>query len=564
MKQTEQNSARRGDYMSIKGIDVSAYNGTIDWGTVAAYGMDFAILRITEKSNVVDSSFERNYKGCIDNHIPVGVYKYSYALDVPEIQEEARKVLSTLNGRKLNLPVWLDLEWDKQKELGTKKISMLAEAFIKVITDAGYKAGIYCNAKQWYESVIGNDLKQKYDFWIASYPTHDDGTLQERLRPSYGAGWQYSSNAKIPGVPTVVDRSVFYKDYTKEESKPVKMEEIKVSKLQEFINLGHYYANNGGDKPYLEKRTEEYLDDFQKNAGYNNYTKFARDVNRLGQPGCQGQPWCAEYKFWELVQVLGITKALKIMGGGFYNCTSVMNHAKTNGTWHTKPKKGALVIFRRGAHIGSVDSYDENYVYTNEGNTSSVPGVVANGGAVRNKRYPINDSSITGYVWIDWGEETSAEKWVATGTRISTVDDLYVRESPNGYVLGQINAGDRVEIDGTVSGKWTKVKVANIGIGWAWTAYLQESEPVKPHTITSKQNKKKRLVVGEVKVKETDVRTWAGDEYPTIKKYSYLAKTNLVDVMDYTQKDTSGSKWYYVRIAGKYFGFVKASDIKKR
>lgn len=49
MKQTEQNSARRGDYMSIKGIDVSAYNGTIDWGTVAAYGMDFAILRITEK-----------------------------------------------------------------------------------------------------------------------------------------------------------------------------------------------------------------------------------------------------------------------------------------------------------------------------------------------------------------------------------------------------------------------------------------------------------------------------------------------------------------------------------
>lgn len=519
---------------------------------------------LLKKGNVVDSSFERNYKGCIDNHIPVGVYKYSYALNVSEIQEEARKVLSTLNGRKLNLPVWLDLEWDKQKELGTKKISTLAEAFVKVITDAGYKAGIYCNAKQWYESVIGNDLKQKYDFWIASYPTHDDGTLQERLRPSYGVGWQYSSNAKIPGVPTVVDRSVFYKDYTKEESKPVKMEEIKVSKLQEFINLGHYYANNGGDKPYLEKRTEEYLDDFQKNAGYNNYTKFARDVNRLGQPGCQGQPWCAEYKFWELVQVLGITKALKIMGGGFYNCASVMNHAKENGTWHTKPKKGALVIFRRGAHIGSVDSYDENYVYTNEGNTSSVPGVVANGGAVRNKRYSIGDSSITGYVWIDWGEEASVEKWVTTGTRISTVDDLYVRESPNGYVLGQINAGDRVEIDGTVSGKWTKVKVANIGIGWAWTAYLQESEPVKPQTITSKQNKKKRLFVGEVKAKETDVRTWAGDEYPTIKKYPYLAKTNLVDVMDYTQKDTSGSKWYYVRIAGKYFGFVKASDIKKR
>lgn len=543
----------------IKGIDVSAWNDTIDWDTVANYGMDFVIIRITEIGNKIDKFFERNYKGCVDNKIPVGVYKYSYATNVSEITHEAETVVKVLKQRKLDYPVFLDLEDNRQENLSAELMMHMIDTFKDIIVRAGYKFGIYCGY-HWYKTKLPEDAK-KYDCWLAAYPLQDDGTMQERLKPKAGIGWQYSSKAKIPGIPGIVDRNVFYKDYTKTESAT---EEVKVSKLQKFIDLGHYYANNGGDKPYLEKRTAEYLDDFQKNAGYNNYTKFARDVNRLGQPGCQGQPWCAEYKFWELVQVLGITKALKIMGGGFYNCTSVMNHAKTNGTWHTKPKKGALVIFRRGAHIGSVDSYDENYVYTNEGNTSSVPGVVANGGAVRNKRYSINDSSITGYVWIDWGEETSAEKWVATGTRISTVDDLYVRESPNGYVLGQINAGDRVEIDGTVSGKWTKIKVANIGIGWAWTAYLQESEPVKPQTITSKQNKKKRLFVGEVKAKETDVRTWAGDEYPTIKKYPYLAKTNLVDVMDYTQKDTSGSKWYYVRIAGKYFGFVKASDIKKR
>ena len=263
--------------------------------------------------------------------------------------------------------------------------------------------------------------------------------------------------------------------------------------------------------------------------------------------------------------MLGITKALQIMGGGFYNCESVMNHAKRNGTWHTKPKKGALIIFRRGAHIGSVDSYDANHVNTNEGNTSAVPGVEANGGAVRNKKYSINDTAITGYVWIDWGDDTTkTETWTAKGTRVSTVDDLYIRETPNGYVMGHIDAGDRVEIDGTTSGKWTRVKVADIGIGWAWTAYLQESEPDKKQEITSKQNMAERLFVGEVKVKETDVRTWAGEEYPTIKKYPSLKKTNLVDVMNYTQKDTEGKKWYFVRIAGKYLGFVKASDIKKR
>lgn len=544
----------------LKGIDVSANNGTINWSTVAAYGMDFVIIRITEIGNKIDSFFERNYQGCISNKISIGVYKYSYALNVSEAQAEARKVVSVLNGRKLDFPVWLDFEWDKQKSLSQIQIAAIANAFADIIREAGYKFGIYCNT-DWYENYISPGLKNKYDFWIANYAKNDDGNMPERLKPSYGVGWQYSEHAKIPGILGEVDRDVFYKDYTKTEPN---MEEAKMSKLQQFLNLGNYYANNGGSKPYLEKKTEAYLDDFSKNAGYNNYTKFARDVNNLGQPGCQGHPWCAEYQFWKLVQTLGITKALQIMGGGFYNCQSVMNYAKANGTWHTKPKNGALIIFRRGAHIGSVNSYNTSDVYTNEGNTSSVAGVEANGGAVRNKKYKINDPAITGYVWIDWGTETKTESWVATGTRVSTVNDLYIRETPNGYILGHINAGDRVEINGTVSGKWTRVKVAGIGIGWAWTGYLQESEPEKVQEITSKQNKKERLFVGEVKVKETDVRTWAGKEYPTIKKYPSLKETNLVDVMNYSQKDSEGNKWYFVRIAGKYLGFVRASDIKKR
>lgn len=74
-----------------KGIDVSAWQGTIDWDTVANYGMDFAILRITEAGNVIDGAFEANYKGCTANSIPVGVYKYSYAVNVSEIQYEAKK-----------------------------------------------------------------------------------------------------------------------------------------------------------------------------------------------------------------------------------------------------------------------------------------------------------------------------------------------------------------------------------------------------------------------------------------------------------------------------------------
>lgn len=401
--------------MEIKGIDVSAWQGKIDWKTVADYGMGFAILRITEAGNVVDSQFENNLAGCNKYNIPVGVYKYSYAMTIAEIQREARKVVSTLNGRRIQFPVFLDLEYNNQRSLGSESIHKMADAFREIVEAAGYKFAIYCNV-DWYENVICSHLK-KYDFWIARYPANDDGWLQERLRPDFGVGWQYSSKAKIPGISGTVDRNVFYKDYSEEIEKK---EETTVNKLQEHTKLGDYYANNGGTKPYLEKKSNAYLDDFTKNAGDKNYTKFARDVNNWNQPGCQGQPWCAVYQFWKLVKVFGLTKALRIMGGGFYNCQSVTRHAKQKGTWHSTPKKGALIIFRNGSHIGSVNSYDATYVYTNEGNTSSAPGVVANGGACRNKKYKLTDSAIDGYVWIDYGT-TEDQKSTETAVQLSKV-----------------------------------------------------------------------------------------------------------------------------------------------
>lgn len=547
--------------MEIKGIDVSSYQNKPDWTKVAKAGYKFAILRIHQKTGV-DSSFEYNYKGCKSNGILIGGYKYSYALTPAQAIDEAEDVIAALNGRGLDFPVFYDLEWSNQRKLGKQAIENIAVTFLTRIKKAGYKVGIYCNY-DWYKNCLSDALKQ-YDCWIARYPANDNGSVQERLRPTVGVGWQYSSKGNVDGINGNVDMNVFYKDYRdsvqKGETAVVK------TKLQEFIELGDYYANNGGSKPYLEKRTNAYLDDFQKNAGYNNYTKFARDVNSWGQPGCQAQPWCAEYQFWKLVKVLGITKALKIMGGGFYNCQSITRHAKTNGTWHSTPKDGALIIFRNGSHVGSVRSFNGSVVYTNEGNTSSAVGVVANGGAVRNKSYAINDSAIDGYVWIDWGEEkTTAEVWKATGTATSTVDDLYIRETPNGYVLGQINKGNRVEISGEKSGMWTKVKVAGIDIGWAATKYLQidGAQNATATVITKKQDKTQRLFTGQVTASSLNVRTWAGAEYPNIKKYPTLNKENKVDVMNFTQKASDGNSWYYIRIAGKYFGFVSAKYIKK-
>ena len=395
--------------------------------------------------------------------------------------------------------------------------------------------------------------------------------ILNKTKKPYTSETIYSALCTDPADP----RTNQVGDYTTRQKKVIEMirayakkEEtttVAKTKLQKFTDLGDYYANNGGDKPYLEKKTAAFLDDFQKNAGYNNYTKFARDVNSWGQPGCQAQPWCAEYQFWKLAKVLGITKALQIMGGGFYNCVSITKWAKKKGTWHSTPKNGALVIFRDGSHVGSVRSYSNTYIYTNEGNTSSAAGVIANGGSCRNKRYLRSDPVIDGYVWIDWGEEKiTTSTWKATGTATSTVDYLYIRETPNGYVLGQINKGNRVEINGEKSGMWTKVKVAGIGIGWAATKYLQvDGVKNTATTISKKQDKNQRLYTGEVTASSLNVRTWAGAEYPNIKKYPTLSNGNKVDVMNFTQKAKDGSSWYYIRIAGKYFGFVSAKYIQK-
>ena len=198
--------------MEIKGIDVSAWNGVIDWQKVANYGMGFAILRITEKGNKTDSTFERNYAGCITHSIPVGVYKYSYATNISEIKYEAETVINVLKQRKLDYPVFLDIEDKCQENLSQDLMIQMIDTFRDIIIRAGYKFGIYCGY-YWYKTKLPEKAK-KYDCWLAAYPSQDDGTMQIRLKPAAGIGWQYSSKATIPGISGKVDRNVFYKDYT--------------------------------------------------------------------------------------------------------------------------------------------------------------------------------------------------------------------------------------------------------------------------------------------------------------------------------------------------------------
>ena len=111
----------------------------------------------------------------------------------------------------LEMGVWLDLEWSKQRALGKRKVKKIAEAFMKVIRKGGYECGIYCN-RDWYINVCGG-LNAKY--WIARYPAADDGTLKSGLKPHLGeAGWQYSSKGKVSGIAGNVDLDIWYEEKT--------------------------------------------------------------------------------------------------------------------------------------------------------------------------------------------------------------------------------------------------------------------------------------------------------------------------------------------------------------
>lgn len=370
------------------GIDASEWQKSIDWASVKSQ-IDFVILREGYRK-AADKYFFRNVEGCKNNQIPIhGVYHFLYALNNQDVIAEAESCLANIE--KAGLPktiyVWADFEYDtvtnaakKGVTLGPNECNLFTQTFCDFFKKRGYNTGIYTNGdyyKHWYRQ----DVLNKYPLWLADY---EGG-------PDYHCLYQqYTNNGQITGINGNIDMNYYYGD--KEETNMAKDLWSKTAELM------------AAESGYLEKASESNLDSKTGNAGYGNYTKYARDINNLGLMGCQGQPWCAVYQFWINWQIFGKEKALDIMGPGFYNCTSITNHAKSKGTWHSEPKLGALVIFRNGAHIGRVTKVTSTQIYTNEGNTSKggLNNVEANGGCVADKVYTRNYSGIDGYVWIDY------------------------------------------------------------------------------------------------------------------------------------------------------------------
>lgn len=184
------------------------------------------------------------------------------------------------------------------------------------------------------------------------------------------------------------------------------------------------------EEGYLEKKSKDNLDDKTANAGSNNYTKYARDLDALGffNGRKQGYAWCAVFVCWCFVQAYGVEGAKELLylpskaaNNCAAGCRSARNYYKSKGKLYDSPQVGDQIFFYSSdmsdiSHTGYVYKVDSKKVYTMEGNTSSTSGVVANGGMARRKSYSLSYARIAGYGRPNYGEQAAAKPETSTGS----------------------------------------------------------------------------------------------------------------------------------------------------
>ena len=184
------------------GIDVSTWNGRIDWDAVKRSGVKFALLRLGYGSNITsqdDNTFEYNYTHATAAGIPIGAYIYSYAANASMAKSEAQHCIRVLKGKKLQLPVYIDFEEDSLAGVAYT----VAQTWIAEMKKAGYTPGIYTTS-HWFRNYVGEHNVSK---WIA-YWGNDDGTLCSR--PAGSDIHQYTSKGRINGINGDVDLNYMY------------------------------------------------------------------------------------------------------------------------------------------------------------------------------------------------------------------------------------------------------------------------------------------------------------------------------------------------------------------
>ena len=190
----------------IKGIDVSHYQGVIDFQKVKNAGVKFVIIKAGygKYEYQKDPCFEKNYKNAKAAGLDVGAYWFSYAKTANEALQEAKACVSVIKGKKFEYPIYFDLEGESLTA-GKTVCSEMCRIFCNALEDAGYFAGIYISRSP-AQTLLDDTCKTRYALWLAEYSSKCN------YSGTYGM-WQYSSTSKVNGISGNVDMDYCYVDY---------------------------------------------------------------------------------------------------------------------------------------------------------------------------------------------------------------------------------------------------------------------------------------------------------------------------------------------------------------
>ena len=560
--------------MATKLLDISFWQDTLDFAKIKKAGYDNIILR-AGYGTTIDSKFNEYAAACKKNNINiVAVYWFIYATNLTEVKANANKCLEVIKAYKPKI-VFADFEYDtinkaakKGVKLGAKECDSFTIEFCETVKKAGYTPGYYANT-DYYKNMYSSVKNKGYVFWLAHYKS-DYSYHEPPIKCDF---FQYTDRGTVPGVSgkkfdTNICFSEKYLSKTSSTStnKPTTKPTTSSITIDQAIDA--LIATARAEVGYLEKKSNSQLDDKTANAGYNNYTKYWRDV----YPQYQAQAWCACFVSWCMMKTFGLETAKKLLKHWPYVYCPTLGNLFTK---HANPQRGDIVIFYRGgtfAHTGIVTKVEGDVFYTIEGNTSGGSDIVANGGGVCSKYYYNSKLPGTKFCRPDYSLVTSIlnsnsapnasnqavdqsyTAWVGSCTTNGTDVFSGATGASKLSTYPKLNAENLVDVVGE-SGTRYHVRIAGKYFG-----YVEKNRIKNPNK--KKPTKSPYPFVGKVTASKLNVRKKAGTGQPLLPTYPQLNKDDLVDVLGET-KDSQGTKWYKVSIAKKYAGYVSAKYITK-
>lgn len=550
--------------MSIRGIDVSYWQGKIDWAKVKAAGIKFAVIREGYRKTI-DEKFIENVKGATAQGLTVMCYHFIYT-DRASIKENAQSTVNNIKKAGLvpaSTMIFADLEydtWTKNGETCTKeRCSQYTKQYLEELKALGcQKLGIYANIDYW-KNYYTDELKQKYPLWLADYAGNPDFTCIMQ---------QYTSSGAVAGIAGNVDMNWLFNQSYLSGNATVEVDGVTANDVLDVMRswLG-FSETNGKFKQIIDL--------------YNSHKPLAR-----GYKVKYSDEWCDT-----CVSAAAIKAGAVDLIGTECGCEEHVKIFKKLGIWNedgtVTPEPGWIIVYNWDDDTQPNDGYSDHIGYVEEVVDGVITALEGNKGeAVARRRLAVGDGNIRGYAmprYAGVGVPSTPTESTGTGAPSKTVlwkgtvtaDSLNVRTwagTNNGLCsFSPLKSGATVDVCDSVTASdgstWYYI-CYNGKYGFVHSAYVQrsgggtggsgsaDSDGSSGGTL-SKNSQWKGVVTAD----SLNVRTWAGTENG-LCSFSPLKNGAVVDVCD-SIKANDGSTWYYIKYAGKY-GFVHSDYVQKQ